>query len=131
MEFNFITNPENGHNISIFSKEGRRVLGNYVYVNKQLGGKLTKKRKARGRTAYCKISKERTPRNSKDNMTRCRRSRGRRNKRCKRTKRGQCSKKHHHHKGGKRSRSRSKGRKRRSRKRSSKKGRRSFSKYFS
>ena len=29
---NFIINPENGKTVSIFSREGKRVLGNYLWT---------------------------------------------------------------------------------------------------
>ena len=110
MEFNFIADPVTGKNHSIYNNEGRRILANYVHVNKQMVGakrKATKKRngrKERGKTAYCKMTKERTPRNSNDQMKRCRRSRGRRNKRCKRGDRGHCRSRRRS-RGGSRSRS--------------------------
>ena len=34
----FIINPENGKTLSIFSREGKRVLGNYLWTLKQMGG---------------------------------------------------------------------------------------------
>ena len=35
---NFIINPENGKTVSIYSREGKRVLGNYLWTLKQKGG---------------------------------------------------------------------------------------------
>ena len=42
---NFIINPENGKTVSIFSREGKRVLGNYLWHLKQMGGSLRKHRR--------------------------------------------------------------------------------------
>ena len=44
---NFIINPENGKTVSIFSREGKRILGNYLYILKQKGGSLRKYKKCK------------------------------------------------------------------------------------
>ena len=48
----FIVNPENGKTVSIFSHEGKRVLGNYLWTLKQSGGTL--KRKPRRKYKKCR-----------------------------------------------------------------------------
>ena len=49
---NFIINPENGKTVSIFSREGKRVLGNYLWTLKQMGGTL--RRKSRRKHKKCR-----------------------------------------------------------------------------
>ena len=118
MEFNFITNPETGKNVSIFSAEGKKVLGNYVYANNQMKGGARTKKKKRSINKNCKKSVEKTPRNSKETMERCRRSKGRGNPKCEHGEKGQCKKTQS---GGKRISKKRSAKKRSAKKRSAKK----------
>jgi len=49
----FIINPENHKTVSIFSREGKRVLGNYLWTLKQMGGSLRKLRRRHKRCKSC------------------------------------------------------------------------------
>ena len=51
---NFIVNPENGKTVSIFSREGKRVLSNYLWTLKQMGGSLRKSRKKHRKCRSCR-----------------------------------------------------------------------------
>ena len=51
---NFIVNPENGKTVSIFSREGKRVLGNYLWTLKQMGGSLRSSKKHRSKHKKCR-----------------------------------------------------------------------------
>ena len=55
MTFKYILNPINGKYVSIYSIEGKRVLGNYLFHLKKMGGSLRKhRRKHRRRYKKCR-----------------------------------------------------------------------------
>jgi hypothetical protein len=45
MKFNYIVNPKSGKNISIYSKTGKKVLGNYVKYLQAYNNKKSIKKK--------------------------------------------------------------------------------------